>query len=271
MPPVCAARWIKIWPPLHARRAFSSSRRSQSRLRGTTMSAGSTPRVWTRWSTTKDPMKPAPPVTRIFLPLKNCVTPDGLPVDPRGPPFAVLGVPLDRLANAFFPRVFGRPPGELVELAEIDAGILDLALAEARPPFRVGLELLGAPVPQLLAGPDDELVPVEDRDRRPVAVHVDVAGGAVERGADVAAHPVLDEAEVAPRPHVPQGDHVARQRLGDDGRRDEPRALARPVVVEHPRHDRRHPVGGGIVAGEEGGRELRGRVDALGVHRRPRS
>src|SRR6185295_8548361 len=220
MPPVCAARWKTIWQPLTARRAFSNSRRSQSRLRGTTMSAGSTPRAWTRCSTTHEPMKPAPPVTRIFLPGKNCLTPGGLPVDPRGPPFAVLGVPLDRLARAFFPRVLGRPSGEPVELAVVDAQLLDLALAETRPPFRIGAELLRPPVPELLAGADDEGVPVEDRDRRAVAVHVDVARGAVERGVEVAAHPVLHEAEVALRLHVAQRDHVAGQGLGDDGRGD---------------------------------------------------
>src|SRR5256886_10466266 len=146
MPPVWAARWNTIWQPFTARRACSNSRRSQSRLRGTTMSAGSTPRAVTRCSTTKEPMKPAPPVIRIFFPAKNSVTRGGLPVDPGGPALAVLGVPLDALAHALLPRVLGRPPGELVELAVIDAQLLDLALAQARPPFRVGPELLRAPV-----------------------------------------------------------------------------------------------------------------------------
>src|SRR2546422_231709 len=194
MPPVWAARWNTIWQPFTARRACSNSRRSQSRLRGTTMSAGSTPRAVTRCSTTKEPMKPAPPVIRIFFPAKKSVTRGGLPVDPGGPALAMLGVPLDALAHALLPRVLGRPPGELVELAVIDAQLLDLALAQARPPFRVGLELLRAPVAELLAGPDDELVPVEDRDGSAVAVHVDVAGRAEEGGVDVAAHAVLHEA-----------------------------------------------------------------------------
>src|SRR3989442_10750010 len=81
------------------------------------MSAGSTPRAVTRCSTTKGPMKPAPPVIRIFFPAKNSVTRGGLPVDPGGPALAMLGVPLDALAHALLPRVLGRPPGELVELA----------------------------------------------------------------------------------------------------------------------------------------------------------
>src|SRR5512132_307332 len=157
MPPVRAARCTTMRHPLTARRAFSKSRRSQSRLRGTTMSAGSTPRSLTRWSTTKEPMNPAPPVTRIFLPAKNPLTRARLPIDPRGPPLAVLGIPLDRLARALLPRVLRHPARQLVELAVVHPQLLHFALAEARAPFRIGLQLLLAPVAEVLAAADDEL------------------------------------------------------------------------------------------------------------------
>src|SRR5262249_37571070 len=185
---------------------------------------------------------PAPPSARDRLAAANqprhaaC-----LPVYPRRPALTILRVPLDRLPHAFLAGELGRPAGQLVELAEVDAELLDFTLTEARAPLGVGLELLLAPVAELLAGAHDQVVPVEDRDGLAVAVHVDVARRPEERRVDVPAHAVLDEAEVALGAHVAELHHVAPQRLRDDRAGDEARALPGPVVVEHPRDDRGHP------------------------------
>ena len=58
------------------------------------------------------------------------------------------------------------------------------------------------------------------------------------------------------------------QRLGDDRAGHIARVLARPVVVEHPRHDAGNAERVVVVHRQEVGRHLRGRVDRLRVDRR---
>src|SRR5206468_8880169 len=119
-----------------------------------------------------------------------------LPVYPGRPALTILRVPLDRFPHALFARELGRPAGQLVELAEVHPELFHFALPEPGTPLGVGLELFLAPVPELLAGSHDQVVPVEDRDGLAVAVHVDVAGQPEERRVDVTADAVLHEAEV---------------------------------------------------------------------------
>ena len=63
-------------------------------------------------------------------------------------------------------------------------------------------------------------------------------------------------------------DRLALERLRDDRAGDVARVLARPVVVEHPRHDAGHAERVVVVHRQEVRRDLRRRVDRLRVDRR---
>ena len=171
------------------------------------------------------------------------------------------------LRDPLLPRDERLPAGLAVQLLVADAQRHHLA--RARPDaLRRRHDLALAPVALLPPIVEDQIGPVAHRDVLALAVDVDVAGDALRRHGEVAAHAVGAEAEVAHRLERAELDRLALERLRDDRAGHVARVLARPVVVEHARDDAGHAVRVVVVHRQEVGRDLRRRVDRLRVDRR---
>ena len=189
------------------------------------------------------------------------------PVDAADPPLAVFGVPRDRAVDALFPRDERLPARLAVQLLVADAKREHLA-GPGPHPQRRRHDLPVAPVAAFPPDSEDPVAPVSHGDVLALAVDVHVAGYSPRRDREMAAHAVRTEAEVAHRLERAELDRLALERLRDDRAGDVARVLARPVVVEHSRDDAGNAVRVVVVHRQEIGRDLRRRVDRLGVDRR---
>src|SRR5205814_381632 len=132
------------------------------------------------------------------------------------------------------------PAGLTLQLLVAHAQGDDLARAGAVTAGHADELAARGPVALFLADAENQLGPVAHRDVLALPVDVDVAGDPARGDGQVPADAVRAEAEVAQRLELAELDPLADERLRDDRARDEARVLARPVVVEHPRHDAGH-------------------------------
>src|SRR5262249_50839629 len=133
------------------------------------------------------------------------------PVDAADPAVSVLGVPANRLQDAFLPRHARLPPRLRGELLVTDPECEDVAATGAEAGGdRVKVPVV-RPVAVLGAEPDDELCPVAHRDVLALPVDIDVTRHALRSDCQVAADPVRAETEVAERFEIAELDRVASQ------------------------------------------------------------
>ena len=166
-------------------------------------------------------------------------------------------------------EIFGCPAGLAMQLLVADAQRHHVG--HARPePLRIGDDMaVGRPEAVLGAGREDQVAPVGHRDVRALAVDVEVARAPrVPRRSDARGRRRCVKQKSRSGSSAPSSTSGRVERLRDDRPGDVARVLARPVVVEHARHDAGDAVGVVVVHREEVGGHLRGRVDRLRVDRR---